>query len=216
MQSKSELSIQAEKPTGDDEAQVFVWSSGLNTLGHVSLQLDNKKPKYKKNDPGNYLSIWPKSTPAGGLTSVWPLQATLARTLEDDCIQEAPRPREDFANLMYPVEIDPAPPDRVFNVKNLDKEKIKNELNRLEEGIENGKVRYQLIPGLNVAGFFNRLIQKNLDKPEVYNCVTLTQHLLEAGGMKMPEGLWTTPSKFADNLSKQPDVTQNTIPEFKV
>ncbi|KTD78821.1 hypothetical protein [Legionella waltersii] len=186
------VKVQVDTPNTDDSVTVYVWSSGLNSLGHVSMKFSD--------DPRHYWSIWPKSTPAGGLTSIFPLQATLAPKLEDDCMQEAIRPREDFANLMQPVEIIPQQPDKVFVVRGLDKEKMINEFNRIAQGLETGDVSYQLLPGVKLVNTFTRIMPMQ-PKEEVYNCVTLTGHLLKVGGKSnLNCNPWETPSNFADQL----------------
>ncbi|WP_392537969.1 hypothetical protein [Legionella sp. 227] len=174
----------------DDSVTIYVWSSGFNSLGHVSMKFSDDQ----------YWSIWPKSTPAGGLTSIWPLTATLATKLADDCMQEAVRPKEDFANLMQPVEILPLEPDKVFVVHGLDKQKMKNEFTRIKEGLDTGEVCYQLLPGVKASDFIHRLLSRNPKNAEVYNCVTLTGHLLEAGGKSLTNDPWATPSNFAEQL----------------
>ena len=139
---------QLEKPMEDNKVTIYVWSTGFNTLGHVSMKLNG----VGEGDPGYYLSIWPKSTAAGGFTSVLPLKATFSRALEKDCMQEAIRPPEDFCNLMEPVEILPVQPDKVFVVDGLDTSKIREELTRIEKGLETGETRYQLLlPKIGVA-----------------------------------------------------------------
>lgn len=187
----------------DTKAQVFIWSGSLSSPGHVALQLDTKNTKDTKNDPSNYVSIWPKSTPAGGLTSIFPLKAALCRKLETDCSLEGSRTKTEFDDLLDPIESNPVPPDKQFQIEGLDKKKIKNELKRLERGIEQGEVRYQLLPGVNIPRFFNKLLPTPRTEPEIYNCVTFTQHLLQVGGIdKLPKSNWTTPAKFGENLSK--------------
>ncbi|CAM2878914.1 Uncharacterised protein [Legionella steigerwaltii] len=182
-------SVQLEDLIEDDTAIIYVWSSGFNSLGHVSIKF--------KDDYG---SIWPKSTPAGGLTSIWPLKATLATKLEDDCMQEAIRPKEEFANLMEPVEILPVKPDKVFVVRGLDTQKMRNELTRIKEGFDTGEVCYQLLPGVKTSGFLHSILSGNPKNTEVYNCVTLTGHLLAAGGKSLINDPWATPSNFAEKL----------------
>ncbi|PWY56533.1 hypothetical protein DGG96_02015 [Legionella qingyii] len=203
MRSKKENTytkpIQLENPQEDDSVTIFVWSTGLNSLGHVSMKFSD--------NPGHYLSIWPKSTPAGGLTSIWPLKATSATKLEDDCLQEAIRPTEDFANLMEPFEIVPLQPDKVFVVHGLDKQKMINEFTRIKNGFDTGEVCYQLLPGVKASDFIHRILLGNPKHTEVYNCVTLTGHLLEAGGKSLINDPWATPSNFAEQLDNLDQVT---------
>ncbi|HHT0591814.1 TPA: hypothetical protein ACTXXA_000768 [Legionella anisa] len=216
-QEKAPVPVEPEMTNEDDDSvTIYIWSSGFNSIGHVALQLDGKKEKYKRDDPGNYFSIWPQSTPAGGLTSIWPLKGTLARSLEDDCRQEAIRPKEDFSNLMEPAEILPVEPDKVFVVQGLDKKKMRDEFERIEQGLNTGEVRYQLLPGVKAMSFFNNLMSTNPNKIEVYNCVTLTEHLLEVGGAEnLTKSPWTTPSKFATQLECQPRVKQREYSSFE-
>lgn len=203
----SQNEMAAEKEVKDDKVQVFVWSGGLGSLGHVAVQLDGEKPKRNLSDRGKYLSIWPKNTPAGGLTSIFPLTAALCPNLAHDCVQEAAKPSDEFEDLMHPTESESktVEPDKVYTFSHLDKEKIKQEVQRLESGIADGSVRYQLLPGVKLGGFFQNFLSRNQRKPEVYNCVTLTDHLLKVGGMHtLPESsAWVKPSKYADILSKQ-------------
>ncbi|HAT8179212.1 TPA: hypothetical protein JA361_06995 [Legionella pneumophila] len=188
----TEAEVQVDKTNEDDSVTVYVWSSGLNSLGHVSIKFSD--------DPSHYWSIWPKSTPAGGLTSILPLKAALAPKLEDDCMQEAIRPKEDFTNLMQPDEILPQQPDKVFVVHGLDKQKMKKEFTRIEQGIDSGEVSYQLLPAVRLVNFVSRLFSTQ-PKDEVYNCVTLTGHLLKVGGKdNLNCNPWQTPSNFADQL----------------
>ena len=192
---------QFDNSSKDDTVTVYVWSSGFNSLGHVAMKFSD--------DPGDYLSIWPKSTPAGGFTSIWPLKAALARKLEDDCIREAVRPKEDFADLVRPPEILPVQPDRVFVVHGIDKSKMRAEFARIENGCDTGEVSYQLLPRVKMASYLNIFLSKHPKSKEVYNCVTLTEHLLEVGGKEiLPKNLWSTPSNFADRLSKLEQVKQ--------
>lgn len=185
----------------DESLVVYVWSTRLG-LGHVSIQLDGKTPKYMPNDLGDYLSIWPSSTAAGGLTAVWPLRATSARSVEDDCNQEAIRPPADFSDLLEPIKNVPVQPDQIFAIRGLDREKIKEEFERIKKGLELGEVRYQLLPGVKLANYFT-------SPREVYNCVTLTERLLEIGGAEnLTQSPWTTPSQFATQLRKQPRVAE--------
>lgn len=199
-------------PCRCDGAMVFVWSGGLGGLGHVSLELSDTDAS---DQPSSYSSIWPKYTPAGGPTSIFPLRAAFSDSMKTDTLQEAARPKEDFADLMSPVEIKPVPPDKILCVKDLDKTKIKREFARIKSGIENEEIRYQLLPGVNTSAFFNALHPR---KPirEVYNCVTLTRHLLEKGGMHtLPDASWTTPSKFGDFLVNQTNTETLTADEVK-
>ncbi|WP_367607651.1 hypothetical protein [Legionella sp. W05-934-2] len=183
----------------DDSATVYVWSGGLNGLGHVSIQLNNGSD--------NYLSIWPKSTPAGGFTSVVPLQATFAKKLDDDCRQEAIRPFSDFSNLLEPDKIVPEQPDKVFVVHGLDKKKMEDELDRIEKEVEEGNLRYQLLPGVKLPSFIYPYITGKTQSVEVHNCVTLTEHLLVTGGKTdLAKNPWATPSQFAANLNSQDNV----------
>ncbi|KTD70058.1 hypothetical protein Lste_0662 [Legionella steelei] len=194
-----------EKPTEDSTVTIYSWSTGLNSLGHVAMKFDD--------EPGNYWSIWPKATPAGGLTSIWPLKATLATKLEDDCMQEAIRPPADFANLMEPAEILPLQPDKVFVVHGLDKQKMKDEFARIKAGFDTGEVCYQLLPGVTASGFIHSVLFGNPKNTEVYNCVTLTGHLLKAGGKSLTNDPWATPSNFAEQLSTLDQVTLLNPPE---
>ncbi|MCW8472137.1 hypothetical protein OQJ19_16005 [Fluoribacter gormanii] len=191
--------IQLEESVDNDSVTIFVWSTGFNSLGHVSMKFSD--------NPGHYSSIWPKSTPAGGLTSIWPLKATLASKLEDDCLQEAIRPKEDFANLLEPFEILPLQPDKVFVVHGLDKQKMLNEFTRIKEGFDTGEVCYQLLPGIKASDYIHRILLRNPKHTEVYNCVTLTGHLLEAGGIYLTNDPWATPSNFAEQLDNLDQVT---------
>lgn len=198
----SPTTSESVQPKEENQVTVYVWSSGLNSLGHVSLQLDGETFKYKADDRGDYLSIWPSSTPAGGLSSIWPLKGTSSRGLEDDCKQEAIRSPEDFSNLMEPAEILPVPPDQVFVVQGIDKIKIKEEFDRIKKGLETGDVRYQLLPDVKVANLF-------FNPKEIYNCVTLTEHLLKVGGVEnLTQIPWKTPSRFAAQLREQPQVAE--------
>jgi len=183
-------------PKKNSSATIYVWESGYTSLGHVSIKLNGEE----KGDPGTYFSIWPKSTPAGGLTSVWPLKGTLARTLDADCWQEAVRPSQEFSNLLEEEEIFPAQPDKVVVIEGLDMQKMKDELTRVEKGLETGEIRYQLLPGVKFADFFNKF-RSGSHNSEVYNCVTLTGHFINVGGQKnFITSPWTTPYKFANNL----------------
>ncbi|KTC82623.1 hypothetical protein [Legionella cherrii] len=198
---KESISIEPV-PFEDDSVTIYVWSSGFNSLGHVAMKFSDDQ----------YWSIWPKSTPAGGLTSIWPLRATLATKLADDCMQEAIRPREDFANLMQPDEILPLEPDKVFVVHGVDKQKMINEFTRIKEGLDTGEVCYQLLPGVKASGFVHRLLSGTPKNTEVYNCVTLTGHLLEVGGKSFANDPWATPSNFAEQLGNLEQVKLITPP----
>jgi len=193
--------------TENSEVKVFIWPGGFfNGIGHVGLQIDGENPKYNASDAGEYASIWPKSTAAGGLTAIIPLKPALCKNLGDDSLQEARRPPQDFSDLMEPIKPIPIEP-KVITINNLDKEKMKDELHRIEKGIENGAVSYQLLPGVKTSDSLNKLSnfwsEKQTQKQEVYNCVTLTQHLLKEGGMNVQESPWTTPSKLGHILTIQ-------------
>ena len=194
--SKTETAPSLEEDLKPGEVQVFVWKTNFGGLGHVSLRFSG----------GRYWSLWPKLTAAGGLTAILPLQAVLAHKLEEDFNQEARRPPEDFSNLMSPIEIIPFEPDLVFKFK-VDEQKIEQvekELARLTKGINEGNVRYQLLPGLNTARFYDAFFNSGRSQSkEIYNCVTLSQHLLTIGGIEGVEiSPWMTPSKFADQLQQ--------------
>ncbi|STY29687.1 Uncharacterised protein [Legionella wadsworthii] len=204
-QNKITTSMPSKNEPEICEARVHVWSGGFfNGLGHVaiSFQSNEKNP----NAPVDYWSIWPKSIPAGGLTSIFPLDAIRSPQLENDYYQEARRPPADFADLMEPIEFVPIPPDREFVIQ-LDEKKIREELTRLDLGIKEGTVAYQLIPAVKTGPFLQWLMPKKYN--ETYNCVTLTQHLLKKGGIEgIQVNSWMTPSKFADNLQEQISITQ--------
>lgn len=200
-QHKTSSSVQLKNENEPEicEARVHVWSGGVfNGLGHVAISFLGNKENTNEVD---YWSIWPKSTPAGGLTSIIPLEATRSPKLESDCLQEARRPPSDFADLMEPINPVPIPPDREFVIR-LDEKKVRDELARLDLGIKEGAVSYQLLPGVNTHPFLQWLAPRKYN--ETYNCVTLTQHLLKKGGVEgVQVNNWMTPSKFADHLQEQ-------------
>lgn len=208
-----EKKMNTPKTTENGDVKVFVWPGGFfDGLGHVGLQLNGEKPKYSASDPGEYVSIWPKSTAAGGLTAILPLEPTFCKNLGDDCIQEARRAPQDFSNLMEQIEPIPIEPT-VHTINNLDKEKMRKELSRIETGIAKGEIFYQLLPGVKTSRFFNTFWPETENqKQEVYNCVTLTQHLLKEGGLTgLPESPWTTPSKLGSILTAQSTSNNNSI-----
>ena len=110
-------------------------------------------------------------------------------------------------------------PDKIFKIAGLDHKKIQEEVKRLKEGIQTGKVCYQLFPQVNMMRTMQRFFKYSADNPftqqieshqaitltapEVYNCSTMVQHLLLVGGMyHLPSQPIWRPAQLATELEE--------------
>ena len=202
----------------DSEVQVYTWSEG-EKVGHVSL-----------NIRGSYSSIWPKNIPAWGPAAIFPLKAALSKSLEADMDNESSSPSieaSDFSSCDAPVDFQkiygtPVKPDKVYTIRGLDVEKMQIEQKRIEEGVAQEKIRYQLFPQLKTIHVLKKLallqahnpFSDNLEQnpkvptqePEQYNCASLSAHLLQVGGMSSfsSQSIWR-PSTLSSILDKDPE-----------
>lgn len=217
----STTQTESSKPATDKDpsgtAKVYVWDMHSDDCGHVSIEVENKGQT-------DYFSLRPDSLPSVGPLTIIPLQATLARNLQEDNYAQAKK--INLEDMKSESELNPPPrePDCVLNVKGLDTEAMKQEMDRLTKSIEEGKTRYQLAPNVNALEYFSKvgtlfasdnvfdmvkkdalpIIEKNA-LPEVYNCATVTQQILKSGGAKFEEPKFTmpwgiTPNGLADEL----------------
>ena len=168
-----------------------------------------------------------KYLPAIVLRAIFPLKATLATTLKADeqaeCAAVAAHSLDHAMDGTY-VSINPyadslLPPDKIFKMTGLNQKKMREEVRRLKEGMQTGKVCYQLFPQVNMVramqGFFKhsannpftqqveRCQTRTLTAPEVYNCSTMVQHLLLVGGMRALSShpIWQ-PAQLAADLEE--------------
>lgn len=175
----------------DGMAKVFVWSGDTHNVGHVAIQLDASV----------YTSIWPDKYPAIGPLTIVPLRAALASNLASDSRLESIKASVEYDSNGDSVwvrrrSVNPTQPDKVFIVTNLDKRKMLEEYERIKSGVQSGKVCYQLFPGIKTTS------------TEVYNCTTLANHILRAGGLTtLPASPSWKPAAFADLLEKQPNTS---------
>ncbi|TAL59501.1 MAG: hypothetical protein EPN84_11060 [Legionella sp.] len=207
---------QEENLIEGNKVTVYVWKTNLISLGHVSVKIHGVDGK-----PDTYTSIWPKLTPAGGPTAIVPLIATTATKLEQDCMQEAVRPTTDSSDLNEAlIELEPKEPDLVFELDGLDTQKMEAELTQIKKELETGETRYQLLPGVPTTQLANLVLSVGSITPmgvkRVYNCVSLTQHLLTVGGMKNMVHLWETPSKFATHLMENSQTTSQNLSSVEI
>ncbi len=175
------------------EAKVFVWSGdNLSDVGHVSIEFPTKN-----HEPPVYTSIWPAKFPAVGPLCYLPLRATLSTQLSDDVRAESSGFSLELGNgdeaLIPRRKINY--PDKEFSVKVPHVDSMEQEFKRIQSGVKEGKICYQLFP------------QVKTTKTEVYNCSTLVDHLLKMGGVdNLPEKPEWRPAAFSDILENQPNV----------
>lgn len=183
---------QEDRSLVDNNAKVYIWSGDRDNVGHVSMQFQPKD-----NASPTYLSIWPDRLPAVGPLAYMPLHATLAKQLSDDIKAESSGftidfrdGGEDLVRIHREVK-----PDKILSVPVPNPDKLNQEYKRIQSGIEEGKIRYQLFPNSRTTN------------TEVYDCATLVDHLLKAGGVNsLPEKPEWKPSDFSNVLEKQPNV----------
>ncbi len=185
----------APEPILDDQAKVFVWSGDADNVGHVSIQLEAKKDGSK-----TYTSIWPKRVPAVGPLTIFPLRAALATRLEQDIKSESngfslqlDNGSESLVPRSSGQQINP---DKIFTVPIPDMDAMRKEYDRIESGVKEGNICYQLFPNVKTTS------------REVYDCSTLVAQLLKVGGVTgLPATPEWKPSVFAEILEQQPHVT---------
>jgi hypothetical protein len=178
----------------DNKAKVYIWSGDRDNVGHVSMQFQPKN-----NPTPTYLSIWPDRFPAVGPLAYVPLHATLAKRLADDMKAESSGFSIDFRNGgedLVPNHKKEIEPDKIFSVPITQMDALREEFERIDEGIKEGKIRYQLFANSKTTN------------TEVYDCATLVDHLLKTGGVdSLPEKAEWKPSSFSEILAHQPNVT---------
>lgn len=204
--------------------RVYVWLSSPRGVGHASISVDN-----------SYISIWPKMTPAVGPMSVLPLSAELATDLAEDMTAEAHEhlpvinSTDTCAVTVHDGDnADQTPPDKVFDLTNLDVPAMKKYIEDERTKVREGYARYQLFPGVNVLQWMQNLVRdvgaySNLDPVDISmqrqrieeaaqddssasvtvdNCATLVGKILSVGGLPIKESC--TPWRLnPDSLARQ-------------
>jgi hypothetical protein len=200
----------------DQSTYVYVWNMTKDNPGHVSMKAGDE-----------YLSLWPKNFPSVGPTTILPLKPSFAKNLSEDEQAEAISRKTKFDGFnndptsIIPDDgnpISPLPPDHTFKIDGLDTHKIKEEIIKQKE---DQNIRYQLLPGVNLLGFFNRIFSfdnfKPVDVPRLeldppaeqiklqpHNCSTIVGAMLKLGGqpIQTTRSPWVlTPNDIAKQLS---------------
>lgn len=219
-----EQKMASKNPTNpnkkNDPVWVYFWSTTSRGVGHASFQLGGDNPKFTSDQPGKYHGILPLNMAVYGPLMIAPLKATLSNTVTSDAILEAPRDNTfdqetpNFA-LGYSADNAESMPDRVYKFSNLNTDIIKAEMEQIEKKVEEGHVRYQLLPHITLfTGMMNALnsvSSRTIDtlsadpfaelptphvtdylkklpreRYSVFNCTRLTRHYLEKGGVQLP------------------------------
>lgn len=203
-----------------ESAYVHVWKLTAAGVGHAALQIG-------EGEDAAYASIHPNFIPAIGPTMVLPLPALLAEGIEDDMASEAAARNSDpCTDSMNGVasntsnataKLERLPPDYSIKVDGLDTGAMRTAFESIKNEVAEGEISYQLVPKINVLGFFKALPGYIAQDPvdiammrraeathppsKVHNCATLVAHLLQVGGapeMKTSHLPWTpTPNDIA-------------------
>lgn len=222
------------QPTSADvekeDTWVYFWkTTARNGVGHAAIQVGGDQPKMKPEDPGEYISIHPDVIPAIGPTIFLPLPAHLATTLAEDMeTQAASRTQliSDFDSSPLPLQnLLSIPPDQTIRIKNLDTKAMLAHIEQTRKQVEEGQTTYQLVPKVNMLGFFQDapyfISQDPLDvlmnkrflsghkktTNQAMHCSMLVSEILTSGGAhiapsKMPWGI--TPNNLAEQISNGP------------
>mmetsp|Transcript_5232 Transcript_5232/g.8059 ORF Transcript_5232/g.8059 Transcript_5232/m.8059 type:complete len:225 (+) Transcript_5232:2-676(+) len=208
----------ASNPQPSEDIWVYVWNLTSDGVGHTGIQVGD-----------TYMSIHPGRVPAVGPTIVFPLPAILASKLTDDMESEAAASRKDtvdpdsfYCGVASDTPLDQKAPDRIYRVAGLDTAAMRKTMRQVEAGVESDNISYQLVPRINALSFFKELpaylsqdpVDMTLTREQpsqkqrgaVYNCATLVDHLLQAGGMRpVPHSRipWEpTPNAIADHVEE--------------
>ncbi|RDI46891.1 hypothetical protein [Aquicella lusitana] len=223
-------SSQQQTEAKDKIVWVFIWKMQVDSVGHAAIQIGGDQPKYTENDPGNYMSIWPKWLPSIGPTKIFPLKSVFANKLTED--QEAQSVRHQtsaqFEVLAQDIIYKQAP-DFVYKLKDLDVDAMQKEAQKIKEGVKQHKVCYQLFPNISLyawtrnlsphsvgiiaenpfSGSVNKQLSKKISKidrslPEIYNCTSLVKHFVEIGGGIFSRPRFRTPWEITpDKLASE-------------
>ncbi len=215
-----------QSPTNSKKTFVYFWKTTPDGVGHAAIQVNGSKPKMTEDDEGTYISIHPSLIPSIGPTIVLPLPASLATHLSADMESEGAHTQnlipEESVSIFPPYPM-PLAPDRTFIVEGLDTKAMLERINQTREGVDSGKINYQLLPKVNFMKFFRELsfyiAQDPVDiemhrqstrkekESQVYNCSTLVSDILNSGGLpiKQAKGVpWgITPNGLADEIEAQ-------------
>ncbi|MCW8400354.1 hypothetical protein OQJ26_16355 [Legionella sp. PATHC038] len=225
--------LEEKKPTEPTrDTWVFIWNMTASKVGHAAIQVGGSKPKMKDEDPGEYASIHPDSIPSTGFTSVIPLPAHIATNLSDD-METLGTSNNTSLDTDRPIQVKPIEdtkplaPDHVYHFENLNTSVMSEHIKKTQDKVKTGKVGYQLLPNVNLVGFFKdssafvnqdpidvelyrrKITQKQNDN-QVYNCTTLVSDILNKGGLPVrrstakpwgitPNGLSSEISESAEN-----------------
>ncbi|QRN02884.1 hypothetical protein GH742_02805 [Legionella sp. MW5194] len=205
---------------------VYIWLKTVNGPGHAAIQIGGSEPKLNADDAGDYGSIHPQNFPSMGPLAVLPLKADMAESLTQDMLLEASADQKMITNDMETppfftqAERAPKQPDLTFEIDHLDINAMHQRLQQVKADIAEDRMRYQLLPRVDVARFFHDTLhfiaydpidihlhmekQRQLPAPpsKVTNCSTLVADVLNAGGANIqtnkPWGI--TPDGLADEL----------------
>jgi len=174
------------------DALVYIWSGDAHNVGHASIQFGTNAP---------YVSIWPAKIPAIFPLTYFPLPAKLSTKLSDDIKAESYKFELQLENgsetLIRKRNDQEVEPDKIWRIHGLDTSAMEKEAKRITSGVEERTIFYQLYSHIKTTS------------SEVYDCATLSAHLLKVGGMtslsKSPL-LWK-PSAFSDELKRQSNVS---------
>ncbi|WP_026069302.1 hypothetical protein, partial [Legionella tunisiensis] len=161
----------------EDDTWVYIWNmTAKNGVGHAAIQVGGSQPKMKSEDPGEYISIHPEGIPAVGPTTILPLRAQLAKTLAEDMETQASSKTPIIDDFDSPLQFRPkqgplsSPPDQTIKIKNLDTKTMLAQIDQARKKVKTGGMSYQLLPKINVWGFFQ-------DAPFFINQDPLDVHL---------------------------------------
>ena len=220
-QEKNMLSEnQTDQRKKNDPVWVYFWSTTSRGVGHASFQIGGDSPKLTADQAGKYHGILPLNMAVYGPLMIAPLKATLSDTVTSDALLEAPKDHtfdQETPNLSseFSAHTTKRMPDRVYKFSNLNTDIIQREMQQIEEKVQSGHVRYQLLPHITLfSGMMNTLnsiSSRTIDtlsadpfaelptphvtdyikklpreRYSVFNCTRLTRHYLEKGGAQLP------------------------------
>lgn len=208
---------------------VYIWRMTPQNVGHAAIQVGGDSPKKTADQPGDYVSIHPKSIPAVGPTIILPLPATLATTLNADMETEAASNQNEnleMAGIPTFTEktLSSLPPDFTFEIEGLNTNTMQECIHTVQKQVETGETSYQLLPEVDTTGYVRHFLRdapafmgfdpidielhrRRLPKDESigkrYNCTMLVKDILKSGGMNINSSNtpWgLTPTGLAEEL----------------
>lgn len=224
-------------PPANETVWLHLWDTSFsNGVGHAAIQVGGDQPKLSDTHDGRYMSLWPEYLPSCSLTAIIPTLAGTARNLTEDMLAEGAI-QNTICDFDTPSFVEPTKkpesttryPDKSIQIKYLNIEAMKAEMDMQVEAIQEGRTVYQLFPNIKPVEYLlhdgpSLITQDPIDTymwarskqseetaliaMQPKNCTTFARDILRAGGMQLNATKWRPWGLTPDELGQEVETEQ--------